>query len=250
MKNKPVYKIQRYSVHDGPGIRTTLFFQGCPLACPWCHNPESQEMLMDINRQDLGVFAADLMTEIEKDLVFYDDSGGGVTFSGGEPLCHPSLLSLLLDMCREKEIHTCVDTSGYAGGDVLLKAARKTDLMLFDVKLIDPEIHRTLTGRNGAIVWKNLKQLAVHRIPVRLRFPLIPTLTDTRGNISGIIQFIRTQTDYRDIHILPFHRAAQGKYQALGKENYMRRITPPSREQVADISDQFESRGFRVTIGG
>src|SRR3989339_1623066 len=144
--NRIVFKIQRYSVHDGPGIRTTLFFQGCPLSCPWCHNPESQRMPGKIDPEDMDVLADALMEEIEKDIIFYDDSGGGVTFSGGEPLSRPQLLFRLLNQCREKEIHTCLDTSGYADFETLLIASQKSDLTLYDIKLADEVVHEALLG--------------------------------------------------------------------------------------------------------
>ena len=145
-ENSYVFKIQKYSIHDGPGIRTTVFFSGCPLSCYWCHNPESQGMPLENSMEDMGKFAAVLMEEIEKDLIFYDESGGGVTFSGGEPLCRPQLLFMLLDLCREKEINTCVDTSGYGDIKDLLKAVEKADLILYDIKLIDETMHKKIYG--------------------------------------------------------------------------------------------------------
>ncbi|MBU0464457.1 MAG: glycyl-radical enzyme activating protein [Proteobacteria bacterium] len=250
VQNPYVFKIQRYSIHDGPGIRTTLFFQGCPLSCCWCHNPESQAMPLKINMEEMDKVAAFLMEEIEKDLIFYDDSGGGVTFSGGEPLCQPQLLFRLLDLCREKQIHTCVDTSGYGEVKTLLKVAQKADLILYDIKLIDETAHKKYTGQGVDLVLDNLKQLSKQKAAVRLRFPLIPQMTDTDENIGRIIAFLKENTIYRDIHILPFHRAGQGKYEALNIINYMKDIQPPSDEMLAKVKEQFESNGFSVTLGG
>ncbi len=246
-----VFKIQRYAVHDGPGIRTTLFFQGCPLSCPWCHNPESQAMppvLLDEGEID-GMVRA-LIVEIEKDRIFYEDSGGGVTFSGGEPLCQPRLLSGILDACREKEIHTCLDTSGFADADLFRSAARKTDLVLYDVKLIRDRDHVAMTGKSARPVLRNLEQLWADRVSARLRYPLIPGMTDAGENIDGWISFLKGRTGYRDIHILPFHRAGEGKYAALNLNNRMKGIQPPSSERVAETARLFESAGFHVTIGG
>ncbi|MBW2653606.1 MAG: glycyl-radical enzyme activating protein [Deltaproteobacteria bacterium] len=250
LENSYVFKIQRYSIHDGPGIRTTLFFQGCPLSCHWCHNPESQAKPLKTNGEDMDRVAAGLMEEIEKDLIFYDDSGGGVTFSGGEPLCQPQLLFRLLDQCREKEIHTCVDTSGYGDAKILLKVAKKVDLILYDIKLIDEKAHKQYTGKSVARVLDNLKQLSNQTAAVRLRFPLIPEMTDKDENIDRIIVFLKEDTIYRDIHILPFHRAGEGKYQSLSMKNYMEGIQPPSKKKVLNVKEQFESSGFSVTIGG
>ena len=250
LENSYVFKIQRYSTHDGPGIRTTLFFRGCPLSCYWCHNPESQTRPLEISMEDMGKFAAVLMEEIEKDLIFYDESGGGVTFSGGEPLCQPQLLFMLLDLCREKEINTCVDTSGYGDIKDLLKAAEKADLILYDIKLIDETMHKKYTGQGVAPVLDNLKQLSKQKGDVRLRFPFIPRVTDTDENIGQIIAFLRDNTIYRNIHILPFHKAGEGKYDRLNIINYMKGIRPPPQERVAKVKEQFESKGFNVTIGG
>jgi len=249
-ENQHIFKIQRYSIHDGPGIRTTLFFQGCLLSCCWCHNPESQTKSLRLNSGDIDSLADDLMEEIEKDLIFYDDSGGGVTFSGGEPLCQPELLFRLLDLCREKEIHTCLDTSGYGDTKILLKAAEKVDLILYDIKLIDDTAHIEYTGSSVCFVLDNLKQLSNRKANVRLRFPLVPQMTDTDENIDGIIAFLKENTMYRDIHILPFHKAGEAKYTALKIRNYLQDIAPPSKKEVKRVKEEFESNGFNVTIGG
>ena len=249
-ENPYIYKIQRYSIHDGPGIRTTLFFQGCPLSCHWCHNPESQAKPLKINMEDMDRVACDLMQEIEKDLIFYDDSGGGVTFSGGEPLYQAKLLFKLLDLCRAKDIHTCLDTSGYADVKIFLKAAEKADLILYDIKLTDETKHKKYTGKDVCLVLDNLKQLSKQRTNVRLRFPLIPQMTDTDENIAGIIAFLKENTIYRDIHILPFHKTGEGKYTSLNIKNYLKDIQVPSKERVLKVKEQFDSRGFSVTVGG
>jgi len=250
LENSYIFKIQKCSIHDGPGIRTTLFFQGCPLSCRWCHNPESQTMPLNVNAGDMDTLAVSLMEEIEKDLIFYDDSGGGVSFSGGEPLCQPGLLSKLLDLCREKEIHTCLDTSGYGDVKTLLKAAEKVDLILYDIKLIHEKAHKKYTGKTNLPVLDNLKQLSKQRTNVRLRFPLIPQMTDTDENIAGIIAFLKENTIYRDIHILPFHKTGEGKYTSLNIKNYLKDIQVPSKERVLKVKEQFDSRGFSVTVGG
>jgi pyruvate formate lyase activating enzyme len=246
-----IFKIQRYSIHDGPGIRTTLFFQGCPLSCHWCHNPESQVMHPKVlKKKDLDNIAASLMSKIEKDLIFFDDSGGGVTFSGGEPLCQSALLFRLLDLCRKKEIHTCVDTSGYADSKIVLETAEKADLIFYDIKLADNAMHKRFTGKEVSLVLNNLKQLSKLNANIKLRFPLIPQMTDIDENIGEIIAFLKKNTIYRDIHILPFHRAGEGKYEKLNMKNYMKDIHPPSDDRVAMVKEQFTSKGFQVTIGG
>lgn len=245
-----IFKIQRYSIHDGPGIRTTLFFQGCPLSCIWCHNPESQKMPDNKDESDMEDKICAMMKEIEKDRMFYEESGGGVTFSGGEPLSQPDLLLRLLDQCSEKDIHTCLDTSGYAGPEIFLTAARKADLIFYDLKLMDESAHRAFTGKNNRPVLQNLKLLSDLTTDVHIRFPFIPTLTDTKENISQLISFLLTETPYRDIHILPFHKTGEGKYEALNMINHMKKISPPTEKKLARAAEQFKSQGFRVTLGG
>ncbi len=250
VENPYIFRIQRYSIHDGPGIRTTLFFRGCPMSCYWCHNPESHANPLKSNLKDMEQVAATLMAEIQKDLIFYDDSGGGVTFSGGEPLYQHQLLFRLLELCKDFEIHTCVDTTGYSETGLLLKAAKKADLLLYDIKLINEKAHEKYTGKSGELVLDNLKQLSKQKIDVKLRFPLIPRITDTDENIGRVIAFLKENIIYRDIHILPFHKAGEGKYPGLNMKNYMKDINPPSKERVAKIKEQFESEGFNVSIGG
>ena len=249
-ENPYIFKVQKYAIHDGPGIRTTLFFQGCPLSCRWCHNPESQAIPPKMEPEEIETVAAGLMAEIEKDLIFYTESGGGVTFSGGEPLSQPELLFALLDLCREKEIHTCLDTSGYGDEKILLRAAKSADLILYDLKLMDEALHIRHTGRGNRLVLNNLKQVSKNKIPLRLRFPLIPGMTDTPENINGIVDFITQSTRYRDIHILPFHKAGEAKYAVLNRENFLLDTRQPSQKEVDSVKDQFESGGFNVTIGG
>ncbi|MCP4020809.1 MAG: glycyl-radical enzyme activating protein [Desulfobacteraceae bacterium] len=245
-----IFKIQRYSLHDGPGIRTTLFFQGCPLSCIWCHNPESQPKLCQQELNNFTQTALLLISEIEKDRVFYDESCGGVTFSGGEPLFQPDLLYELLDLCKRNEIHTCLDTSGFAPFDILEKAAQKTDMLLYDIKLMDEDAHKQFTGQSVALVLENLKQLSRQDINLTLRFPLIPGITDKADNIEKIVTFLIKETRFRDIQILPFHKTGFAKYENLKVENRMQHIDPPSKGQIQIIKSKFDAKGFKTVIGG
>ncbi len=251
MSSALVFDIKHYAINDGPGIRTTLFFQGCPLACAWCHNPESQAQTdlgsgPDCQPADL---TTNLIKEIEKDLIFYDESGGA-TFSGGEPLTQPGLLMELLMACREREIHTCLDTSGHAPLDTLTSAARLADLILYDIKAVDSELHQTITGKPSDLILENLKHLSDQGVPVILRFPLIPSMTDTKENIHQVIEFLVQETRFRQIHILPFHNTGAGKYEILDMTNTLKDIKPPSRDRVEAAARQFVQSGFDTHMGG
>jgi len=259
-----IFKIQRYCLHDGPGIRTTLFFQGCPLSCAWCHNPESQPMGAPRvkNMEDRviqaglgaenspGELVETLVREIEKDVIFYDESGGGVTFSGGEPLSRPALLLALVAACKDRGIHTCLDTSGFAPFDILEAAATTVDLVLFDIKIMADKDHLAHTGKPVGLVLENLKKLSSLKVNLKLRFPLIPTMTDTVENMDQIMGFLTQETRFRQIHILPFHATGQAKYERLKRNYELKQITPPTDEQVEKVRLKFEAGGFKTMIGG
>lgn len=184
-----VFDIKRFAVHDGPGIRTTVFLKGCPLRCRWCHNPESLEASpcelpktyhigtstfteMETVGREMSV--EELMRELRKEKVFMDESGGGVTFSGGEPLFQPAFLKEMLMACKAEGMHTVVDTSGYAASTVLDSILPFTDLFLFDLKIIDTEIHSHWTGVGNSIILANFDRLISAGARVRVRIPLIP----------------------------------------------------------------------------
>ena len=245
-----VFRIQRFCIHDGPGIRTTVFFQGCPLKCAWCHNPESQQAPPQLKSQHIQGICHDLLETIEKDRIFYEESGGGVTFSGGEPLGQPDLLAALAGLCRERGIHTCLDTSGFAPPAVLERAVQDMDLMLYDVKLAHDATHREFTGQKSGPVFDNLAALSDRQFPLLMRMPLVPGMTHTEDNIRGLMTWIRNNTIYRQIHLLPFHRTGQGKYQELGMENRMKDVSVPTFEEIEAAMGIWASSGFNVTIGG
>lgn len=248
--DKAIYKIQRFSIHDGPGIRTTLFFQGCPLGCVWCHNPESQDALKQGTTACNESILDEIVEQVQKDEIFYEQSGGGVTFSGGEPLMQPELLFNLAKKCRSLGIHTCLDTSGYAVPEIVEQSASQFDLILYDVKLINDSDHLKYTRRPVGPVLDNLVNLSVKQVPLKVRFPMVPGITDTPDNVDSIIDFLTGHTDYRDIHILPLHKSAQGKYRQLERENKIDHLEVPTRESVGTLARKFESKGFKVHIGG
>jgi pyruvate formate lyase activating enzyme len=244
-----IFNIQRYSIHDGPGIRTTVFLKGCPLRCWWCHNPESQRLEPEsVFGKTMMVQA--VMTEIEKDVLFFDESGGGVTFSGGEPLMQPEFLQALLESCKQQDIHTAIDTSGYAAPEILHAIIPLVDLVLYDLKIMDDASHRKYTGVSNHSILANLHKITESRKPVWIRFPVIPNITDTRQNVLDMITFLADRKNIQQINLLPYHRIAEGKYQTLQQEYKMAGVLPPLEDQLQALQAEFAQHGFQVKIGG
>lgn len=258
-----IFDIKRFAVHDGPGIRTTLFLKGCGLRCWWCHNPEGMhyEPVAELHAggacpphgPDMPgrkITVAEAMREIKKDLLFYDESGGGVTFSGGEPLMQPEFLGELIEACRKQEIHVTLDTSGHAPAEVFDKFRDQADLFLYDLKLIDEVAHEKFTGVSNRLILRNLAALAEARRPIAIRFPIIPDITDTPGNIRAIAETAAGIPSVRRVHLLPYHRIASGKYERLGMENRMGATMAPSSRSMDSIREQLEKAGLKIVIGG
>lgn len=261
MTEGTLFKIKRYALHDGPGIRTTVFLKGCPLSCRWCHNPEGldprpQTMSRRTSSGEIHetvgrvVGVKDLINAIEKDGLFYDESGGGVTFSGGEPLAQPEFLEAVLAACNQREIHTAIDTSGYAPSAVLDPILPRLQLVLFDLKLMDEKQHVRYTGVSNRTILENLKRVDDTGTPVRIRIPLIPRITDGDDNIAEIVRLAGTLMTIQGVDLLPFHRIGSEKYRRLGMTDNTAGIAPPSPERVAAIRRRFESAGLIVSIGG
>ena len=190
------------------------------------------------------------MAELSKDTLFYDESGGGITFSGGEPLMQPEFLRAALDACKSEELHTVVDTCGYADADVVESILDRVNLFLFDVKLMDDDQHVKYTGLSIGPILENLRAVAASGGRVIIRFPLIPGITDTEENIDRLSDFASSLQTIKDIHVLPFHEIAKGKYKRLQVTNAMEGIQPPGPESIMAVKSKFETRGFRVQIGG
>lgn len=253
-----IFNIQRYAIHDGPGIRTTIFFQGCPLRCWWCHNPESQELeLQTRSHTDRGVAkfgrwvtSEELLQEIEKDEVFFDESDGGVTFSGGEPLMQPEFLVDLLRRCAAREIHTVVDTCGYASTDIFHAVLAHAKLILYDLKILDGAAHRHYTGGSNGLVLDNLRLLSESGTPYVIRFPIIPGITDTQVNIEAVLRLLKGLHGFEQVNLLPYHRTATHKYYMLQRNYQMDDIAPPSEARLHQLKRLFEAHGFQTTIGG
>jgi pyruvate formate lyase activating enzyme len=292
-----IFDIHRYSVHDGPGIRTTVFFKGCPLACRWCHNPESQSprpqlwyrparcvdcracleacrtgaieirgeaYCTDLERCTLCGDCAricpsearqiagremsvhQVLGEVLRDLPFYDGSGGGVTFSGGEPLLQPSFLAVLLKACRARGLHTALDTCGFAPWSTLDNLRDDVDLFLFDLKLVDEARHILHTGVSNRLILENLQRLSEAGHEILVRVPLIPGCTMDADNLSQIAAHVASLPRPAAIELLPYHHTAQAKYRQLEIPFDLAGLQPPTDEQVAWACDLIQSSGVQV----
>ncbi|MFQ5795174.1 MAG: glycyl-radical enzyme activating protein [Candidatus Bipolaricaulia bacterium] len=296
-----IFDVKKFAIHDGPGIRTTVFFKGCPLSCWWCHNPESQvlelEMMFRENRcircgaclavcppgaisMDGDVVSTDrekctlcgacaetcyaeareivgremtvaqVMVEIERDIPFYDESGGGVTFSGGEPLVQRDFLLALLQTCKEKEIHTAVDTCGFATWKTLDSIREYVDLFLYDLKLMDEVKHRKFTGVSNELILHNLRALATRGHNIVLRVPIIPGINDDDENVRQIGAFATALPRLDRVDLLPYHHTAVDKYHRLNKTYKLADTHPPSDERMAEIAAILQGLGLPVKKGG
>lgn len=259
MTEGTIFDIKHFAIHDGPGIRTTVFLKGCPLDCWWCHNPEGRQPDPEVTTsgsdrdqtEPVGrlITAAEVVAAIEKDVLFYDESGGGATFSGGEPLMQPDFLTELLLRCRQMGIHTALDTAGYAPPVVFRKIAPLADLFLFDLKILDDARHRTYAGVSNSDILRNLRLLAASGNEVRIRFPLVPQINDMPKNIDAM-QSLLHELGLRHIDILPYHDIHRPKYRRFGAPDRLGDRPPPSGEAIARIRRRFEADGFCVQVGG
>jgi len=293
-----IFDIKKYALNDGPGIRTTVFFQGCPLSCWWCHNPESQSrtpaLMYRANRCILcgecslvcpqngiqvngsvqtdrskcdvcgtcaeacyygarevsgrEVTVEEVLAEIERDTPFHDQSGGGVTLSGGEPLMQRSFLLGLLRACREREIHTVVDTSGYTTWEALDSIRGFVNLFLYDLKLMENGRHVQYTGVSNGPILRNLELLSEHGHSVYVRIPLIPGVNDHEGNLRESAEFLASLPGIIGVELMGYHDIAAAKYEALGMAYRLNGTRPPAEEHMREAGHILEGYGLQVKI--
>jgi len=269
-----ILNIQRYSLHDGEGIRTIVFFKGCPLRCPWCSNPESQsqEPLIvkieskcihckhcnfDVDECPTGAITQfgkymtleEILTEVQKDMVFYRSSGGGVTLSGGEVLAQSSFALELLKKLKILGINTAIETSGMGNTKSLIELATYLDLILFDLKIMDAEKSKRVLGADINLIKANIRTLIKMNKKVIPRVPIIPGYTTGYENIKEIIAFVKSLY-LAEIHLLPFHQYGSNKYKLLNLDYKLIDVAPPSSEIIEKIANEMIHNGLKVTIGG
>jgi pyruvate formate lyase activating enzyme len=297
-----IFDIKRYAIHDGPGIRTTIFLKGCSLRCQWCQNPEGQEsnpeiilrssrcatecnecvsicsldaISKDRNSIEIDkakcnlcreceevcayealeivgreVTAQELAEEIEKDKIFFDESGGGVTFSGGEPLMQLDFLEALLKEIKKKNIHVTLDTSGYVSFEGLDRISEKVDLFLYDLKIMDDEKHEKYTGVSNKLILENLRKLAERGKSVAVRIPLVSGINDDNQSIHMLVDFLQSLKNINQISLLSYHRGGREKYKRLRKEKLPKTFQSPSDERIEEIKKILTDSGFSVKAGG
>ena len=211
-----VFDIKRFAIHDGPGIRTTVFLQGCPLRCGWCHNPEG--ISIGKGPKSKKIELNELFEEIIKDKPFYEISKGGVSFSGGEPMLQFKPLTKLLRMCKKSKVNTAVETCGHCNWEAFEKIIPFVDLFFYDLKHIDNKIHKKGTGSSNKIILDNLKKLDKRGCNIVIRIPLISGFNDDKKTFSDIGKFLSELKNIRFIEVLPFNVFAESKYSKLGKK--------------------------------
>ena len=309
-----VFDIQGFSIQDGPGIRTTVFFKGCPLRCPWCHSPESllfQSQLSWISMRCIGVgkcglclgvcpkqalspgqtvkhavtqediqhikiewdscdtcgacaatchpkalticgvdYTVDELVErVSKDIPFYENSGGGVTISGGEPLCQPEFILQFLIRLKEREIHTALDTTGHLGYEIFERVLPYTDLFLYDLKHMDNDVHKTVIGVGNDLILKNARRLALDGGKIQIRIPVIPRFNDSPEAIEAAGEFCKSLKDaVTMIQLLPYHNLGEVKYQRIRSTEKVLEAAPPTDEKIASLKRILEDLGLPVTV--
>lgn len=269
-----VFNIQRFSLHDGPGLRTTVFMKGCPLDCAWCHNPESQSPCREAVLQEglcircgtcepfqedaraeacptgarrmvgRDVDVEELVEEVLRDRIFFDESGGGVTFSGGEPLVQSAFVRAALAALRARGVHTALDTCGLPARN-LPETAALADLVLFDLKLMDGPRHLHWTGVDNAEILAALEALGRTHPNLRVRVPVVPGVNDDDANMDATARFVATLPGAQ-ADLLPYHATGAAKFARLGRHYALDGVQPPAPERMEELAQRFRNHGIKV----
>lgn len=252
-----IFNIQRYSIHDGPGIRTIVFFKGCYMRCAWCCNPESQryetETLLENGKQKTvgrDVTVEEIMPELLADVPFYRRSGGGVTLSGGEFLAQHEFARLLLSACKDEGLNTAVESTANAPFEKIAAVLPFIDLYLLDIKHMDGEKHKKYTGADNRLILGNAEKIAESGTPLIIRTPVVPGFNDTPAEIRAISRFAASLPGVKEHHLLPYHRLGQGKYAGLNRPYALDGVLPPTKEKMEYLLACAEESGLKCQIGG
>lgn len=252
-----IFDIQRFSTHDGPGIRTIVFLKGCALRCRWCCNPESQSyeietMMQNGKPKTMGrdVTVAEVLDEVLQDRPYYNRSGGGITLSGGESLLQPDFAVALLKACKENGINTAIETTGFANAQTIEKFLPYLDTVLMDIKHINSDKHKEFTSQPNEKILENAKLIASKANKLIIRVPVIPTFNDTVAEIAEIAAFATNLPNVDEIHLLPYHNMGRDKYTGLGREYGMGDLKSPTSELMEVLKQTAEQFGLKAYIGG
>ena len=296
-----IFDIKKFAIHDGPGIRTTVFLKGCSLRCVWCHNPEAvspRPVLAQFPRNCIGcgrclelcpngalsrgeeqividrercvacgtcttecyaealvlhgqeVSVEEVVAEVVKDRPFYDNSGGGVTLSGGEPLVQPEFTRALLQACRAEGLHTVLDTSGHASWPVLEQVLPLVDLALYDLKAGTEETHRRGTGHDQELILENLRRVTSNGVAVQVRVPVVPGFTAEEREMEALAEIVREVEPSEGVELLKYHRLGESKYRSLGVPCPVEGLEPPDDERMARLKEIVEAAGVPCKIDG
>ncbi len=252
-----IFDIQKFSVHDGPGIRTIVFLKGCALRCRWCCNPESQKseiqtMIQNGKEKIVGkdVSVSEVMETVKQDMPYYRRSGGGLTLSGGEMLCQSEFAYALLRAAKESAINTAVETTGFAKWETIEKLLPFIDTVLMDIKHINSEKHKEFTTKSNELILENAKKIAENAKKLIIRVPVIPTFNDTEAEIGEIAKFASSLKGVNEINLLPYHSFGRDKYEGLGRKYMMGDLPSPTDQQMQKLKTVAESYGLKCKIGG
>jgi len=253
-----IFDIQKFSTHDGPGIRTIVFLKGCILRCRWCCNPESQSYLVQRMKTKNGVKTVGedvtvdaVMQKVLRDMPYYRRTGGGLTLSGGEALCQTEFVHALLMCAKEHGLSTAVETTACLPFDSMIRPHLDLlDHVLMDIKHTDSDKHERFTGMRNELILQNAKRIAEHGVHLIVRVPVIPGFNDTEEEIRGIARFAASLHGVREIHLLPYHRLGYDKYTGLDREYGMGDVLPPDAEKMERLRRVAEDQGLQTILGG
>ncbi|MBQ7995438.1 MAG: glycyl-radical enzyme activating protein [Bacilli bacterium] len=251
-----IFDIQRFSVHDGPGIRTIVFFKGCYLRCRWCCNPEGQEffpqeLTMNGKTKTVGrdITVEEILDIVEKDRIYYKRSGGGLTISGGECLGQADFARDLLRGAKERGINTAIESTGFAPWEKIEPLIPYLDVYLMDIKHMDSAKHKSFTSQPNELILENARKIAKNFKKLIVRTPVIPTFNDTEDEIRAIARYAKS-IGVEEMHLLPYHRLGKDKYYGLGRTYSLEEIEPPSKEKMNALLDVVLQEGLKGQKGG